>query len=610
VRKSFVASVLALALSAGQAGAGDTPMRWEGFYIGAHAGGVWTRNQVTDTGFQISETIRASSAIGGALLGYNFSFGNWISGFELDIGFANARASDDVFDIQSKLIWSGNARLRFGYAVDRTLFFVAGGVSAAKLDQTAFPNLVGLAKQNYYPLGLTIGGGVETFVAQNWLFRVEYLYTAYDVFEQTYSLPGQQVPSTLDTHIVRAALIYKFGDGKPTQPIRTSGTASWSGAYIGAHAGQTKMRSSHEFNLGGIVAYEGSIRESGFFGGALAGLNHQFGNWVFGFEADFGIGPLNGFDELIVETRLRWDAHIRARIGHAFDRYLIFVTTGVALAQFQQSVQGENNSTKLFTGLTYGGGIDTMLAPNFIFRVEYLYSKFETTTLLHTNAGFILDNELNTSTVRAAIIYKYAGGSFIPTMPRTRPMTAFSWNGAYVGLHGGHQQLRQFFSDSFESDTFDADGFNGGFLAGLNIQQGNWVFGIEADAGLSSGTSIRRLSACLCDEVESKAIWDSHWRVRAGYAVDRYLAFVAAGLAVGEFSQAPSLDSKVKRTHLGFTIGAGIDVMLANNLLFRFEYLFSDYDLRNYSFISTGGSITDTENRIHTIRAAAIYRFH
>lgn len=59
MRKFVVASGLLLSLAVNSAQAGDASVRWDGLYMGLHAGGVWVRDQWSDDVAPVSNTIRS-----------------------------------------------------------------------------------------------------------------------------------------------------------------------------------------------------------------------------------------------------------------------------------------------------------------------------------------------------------------------------------------------------------------------------------------------------------------------------------------------------------------------------------------------------------------------
>lgn len=614
MKKFFIASIVLLGLCGNGAVAADSRAFWQGVYAGVHAGGTSVSSNFDDLSFIDSTATRDRGGVLGALAGINFVQGNWLGGFEADIGFTSAKSSDPIFGIDSKLNWAGNLRVRTGVIVDRSLFFIAGGLAFANVQQQAYTFFpVALPRQTYFAYGLTIGAGVETRIADNWLFRVEYLYTQYQPFDQVYSELGAQVTTRIDAQTARAALIYKFPAGGGTAPqAANTGPANWSGFYVGGHAGSLGMSELHQSGEPFFFPYDDRVKDRGLWGGGLVGVNVQLMRWVFGLELDFGLGRVSGWDSQDnIAARMLWDAHIRARIGYSFDRYLVFMTTGVALAQLQQEdfFSPGVRTNGLFGGYTIGGGIDMLLAPNFIFRVEYLHSRFETSTIINTASATILDTNLSTNTVRAAIIYKYEGSGF--GSPAVTPPSSMRWSGLYGGVFAGYQTFKPHLEVFITVDDFTAKDFAGGLLFGVNYQAGNWVIGVEADAG-RSGAKVRQFSACLCYEIETKPIIETNWRARLGYAFDRYLVFGTAGIAVAQFEQNAIGIGTKRRAHTGFTFGGGIDAAFTNNLIGRLEYLFTEYNLQNYNYYANDplGPMADSTYQTQIWRAALIYKFN
>lgn len=173
------------------------------------------------------------------------------------------------------------------------------------------------------------------------------------------------------------------------------------------------------------------------------------------------------------------------------------------------------------------------------------------------------------------------------------PGCADNWSGFYLGGHAGYA-----FGDS---DTVglvgDADwnGFLGGPLVGYNIQYCDFLVGLEADAGFGdvddSDGAINNIDIDM----------NGHIRVRFGLPFDNIMPFVAGGLAIADVDLSGGGNSDSK-THLGFTIGAGLDFMATENIVVRAEYLFDDYESNSYAGV-------DVDGYTHTIRGALIWKF-
>lgn len=68
---------------------------------------------------------------------------------------------------------------------------------------------------------------------------------------------------------------------------------SWTGLYVGAHAGWAKADWSGDFFYQDVDLKHGySFDTNGWLGGLQAGGNVQMGRWVFGVEGDIAWGDL------------------------------------------------------------------------------------------------------------------------------------------------------------------------------------------------------------------------------------------------------------------------------------------------------------------------------
>jgi opacity protein-like surface antigen len=143
---------------------------------------------------------RLSGAIGGGEIGYNWQFGQWVTGLEADFSYARS-ASTATYDAPeiganpatltshtTELSWFGTARARLGYlATPDTLLFATGGLAygQAKVTTGIVPEptqpcarnvLCSTGTASETLVGWTIGGGLETKIASNWTAKIEYLH--------------------------------------------------------------------------------------------------------------------------------------------------------------------------------------------------------------------------------------------------------------------------------------------------------------------------------------------------------------------------------------------------------------------------------------------------
>jgi outer membrane immunogenic protein len=167
---------------------------WTGFYLGGNIGAAWTSNVVRESFFG-NEWGRTSEArfIGGGQIGYNWQFNQFVLGIEGDIdGIVNkSRTSNAIFipAIGSTIAVNGNGggnwistiAGRFGFAVDRTLFYGKAGygwvngsgtVTVANLTTGASYSIGGDGTRS----GWLVGGGIEYALNNNWTLKGEFDY--------------------------------------------------------------------------------------------------------------------------------------------------------------------------------------------------------------------------------------------------------------------------------------------------------------------------------------------------------------------------------------------------------------------------------------------------
>jgi outer membrane immunogenic protein len=183
---------------------------------------------------------------------------------------------------------------------------------------------------------------------------------------------------------------------------------NWSGFYVGAHFGYLWGRTTFIDN--GVLA-QSDAPTDGVVGGGLAGYSWQSGPYVLGIEGDIGRSNAhgNGNDDGAGgggAGELHWTAHVRGRAGYAWGQWLLFVAGGLAIADFDVSMQDIISMTcgGIYTGFSVGGGIDYAINNRVSARLEYLYDDFGRKTYVMSSE--VYEVRLTGSTLRAAINFK------------------------------------------------------------------------------------------------------------------------------------------------------------------------------------------------------------
>jgi outer membrane immunogenic protein len=194
---------------------------WTGLYVGLNVGYYSVSGSFTQPGFPVSSDTGDGGFAGGQI-GVNWQAPGspWVFGLEGDLGatFSDRRdpPSATVNTLRAHIETIGTARARVGYAVDRALWYVTGGLAWADNEVTLRgPAIGGSISTSKAHTGWTIGGGLEWAFADAWSAKIEYLYMSLGnehYFPNIVGAPGFGIEFDIQT--VKAGLNYNFGAGK------------------------------------------------------------------------------------------------------------------------------------------------------------------------------------------------------------------------------------------------------------------------------------------------------------------------------------------------------------------------------------------------------------
>ena len=147
--------------------------------------------------------------------------------------------------------------------------------------------------------------------------------------------------------------------------------------------------------------------------GGTAGYNYQFGQTVVGIEGDIDWsnirGNTNAACALGCETRNTWLSTVRGRVGFAWDRFLPYVTAGVAFGDVEARTPGFAGASDTRVGWTAGGGVEYAITNNLSGKVEYLYVDLgDFNCGVACGAGLATDNvSFDSHIVRGGLNFKF-----------------------------------------------------------------------------------------------------------------------------------------------------------------------------------------------------------
>jgi outer membrane immunogenic protein len=190
----------------------------------------------------------------------------------------------------------------------------------------------------------------------------------------------------------------------------------------------------------------------------------------------------------------------------------------------------------------------------------------------------------------------------------------FNWTGAYIGGQVGYLWgSGDFVSDEGSADA-DPDGWLGGFYAGYNYQlPNNVVVGADADFAWTGAddTSTAFVLGNPVGTLETELEWEGAVRLRLGYAVERFLPYIAGGVAFGRmrgegFAPDGASVGGASETNAGWTLGAGLEYAFTDNVIARAEYRYTD--LGDFDAV-VAGTDTTTDLTTNDVRFGLAWKF-
>ena len=183
---------------------------------------------------------------------------------------------------------------------------------------------------------------------------------------------------------------------------------------------------------------------------------------------------------------------------------------------------------------------------------------------------------------------------------------AGGWEGAYVGIHGGYAWGD---ADSSTGDIGDHDLGGGCFGAqvGYNfVLTEGLILGLQGDI---SWADIGGTENYGFVEITDSINWTGSATVHLGFDGGVFMPYVLGGLA---FANNEHSDDVVgfaddSQTHIGYTVGAGVAVMVSESVSAFVEARYSDYGTKTYDF--GGGFQPDIALSDTSVRAGVNFHF-
>lgn len=209
---------------------------------------------------------------------------------------------------------------------------------------------------------------------------------------------------------------------------------------------------------------------------------------------------------------------------------------------------------------------------------------------------------------------------------------AYQWTGAYAGANLGAiwsgadlkaRHMNFVSPDGTYDQSFTATAVNPGLQFGyLHQLDPAWVIGGEADftyPDAESHYSALNAAGTAIDRFRVRNDLQGSLRLRVGYAMDRFLSYVTAGVSFGSlqmtYDNEPNNHYAKSTTQTGWVLGAGLEYGIFDNLSTRLEYLYTDYGSALNMNMPIVSGVADSQGAAHAdvysnvLRAGVNFRF-
>jgi opacity protein-like surface antigen len=181
------------------------------------------------------------------------------------------------------------------------------------------------------------------------------------------------------------------------------------------------------------------------------------------------------------------------------------------------------------------------------------------------------------------------------------------WDGLYIGAHVGYGWGTADHTSGPGFNDMDLSGWLAGVQLGANFTVTDGIVaGIEGDISWSGIGGVCDIT-CNTVGITHDIDWVGSLRGRLGFDGGAFMPYVTAGVAFASATRdAPNLAPADTQTHVGWTAGAGVEFMAAENVSLNLEWRYTDLGEAEYD---TGGIPPTIDLQFHQIRAGLNWHF-
>lgn len=183
--------------------------------------------------------------------------------------------------------------------------------------------------------------------------------------------------------------------------------------------------------------------------------------------------------------------------------------------------------------------------------------------------------------------------------------TTGNWDGVFIGAFAGAGWGTVTDEDNYFGNGIDAETDLTGWQLGVNAGA-NFTVSEAIVAGIVGDIAWTDLNGDVDADSSYSVDWAGSIRGRLGFDGGAFLPYVTAGVA---FANATVTDGALEdtQTHVGWTVGAGVEFAVADNVSLDLQYRYTDYGAKDYEL---GAAPTESFGLTsHAVTAGVNFRF-
>lgn len=202
---------------------------------------------------------------------------------------------------------------------------------------------------------------------------------------------------------------------------------------------------------------------------------------------------------------------------------------------------------------------------------------------------------MGTGTAAAQMAAPYVGASSYAPAP------AQTWDGIFVGAFGAWGTGQMYHTSLVPGNNILVDGWGLGASAGGNMYLWDSIIvGVEADIAWTNFTGSRAVAGGVSTHTVN---WMGTARAVLGYDAGMFMPYVTGGAAFVQGTRTSSVGPQpntASAMHVGYAVGAGVQMAVSDNVIVDLRYLYSEYfpSVYDWSGVGTNPTIGPEVNTI------------